>query len=924
MAASSWRPVDGASSPDPAPAPAPAPAKTKSKAPDSDLDVLWDDDFSSSSSSQPPSRSDPALVDPLNQHMSFKRKPRPAPGRMGAFLSTLTGDAEMPEVPSAAAPPGLARGTSASPHLHVHTAAAQGPPGAKSAEPLDWLTDGAGASRQRVGYEDMTAIDWILETTKERQRLRALAASGGGLVGYVRQLADASQVWLVLIGTGLVVGALAACIDVATAWLGDLKTGFCTGRDGGSVFLNRDFCCLGYDDDVNHKCGGWQNWGEALGVGHGNAVGWTVEYVCFAAISVAFASLAAFLVREYALYAKHSGIPELKTVLGGFVMHNFLGGWTLATKSLGLCLAVASGMWLGKEGPLVHVACCVANQFIRLFSAIDGNEARKREVLTAAAAAGISVAFGSPIGGVLFSIETLSYFPDKTMWHAFVCAMTAAVMLQALDPFRSGKLVLYQSKYTVDWHDFELLPYMLLGIGGGLYGGVFVRLNMAVQRWKSRLASSRLLPSPLMQVVLVAAATAIINYPNFYMKLPTSKLVLSLFTECAQLHDDDAGLCKTGAASATTIVLLLFAAGLAFVLTIVTFGLEIPAGILLPSIAIGALLGRALGIGMELWARAAPSSFLFASCAPDLPCVTPGTYAVVGAAAALAGVTRMTVSIVVIIFELTGALTFVLPIMVAVMLSKWVGDALTTHSIYESWIRLNGYPLIASEGSSAAQAAVPPGRAADYMARIEDLAVLPATGHSISSLQQVLARTSVRGFPVVADAQSATLLGYISRAELSYALRAATSPASLPARSHAQAPPVPSQRLPPDADAFFSAAPLGTDPACALDLRPWMDQTPLTLSAHAPMQLVVTYFQKLGVRYVLFVDRGALQGLLTRKDVWYVLNGGVDGGPRGPVGVQRAAEEYGEESEQTAGLLRAGGHSHQRTFSETSAGSALL
>lgn len=74
-------------------------------------------------------------------------------------------------------------------------------------------------------------------------------------------------------------------------------------------------------------------------------------------------------------------------------------------------------------------------------------KARKREVLSAAAAAGISVAFGSPIGGVLFSLEVsficqvkksmsnitqqLSYyFPDKTMWQSFVTAMIAAVSLQ--------------------------------------------------------------------------------------------------------------------------------------------------------------------------------------------------------------------------------------------------------------------------------------------------------------------------------------------------------------------------------------------------------------------------------------------------------------------------------------------------------------
>lgn len=124
-------------------------------------------------------------------------------------------------------------------------------------------------------------------------------------------------------------------------------------------------------------------------------------------------------------------------------------------------------MWLGKEGPLVHVACCVANLFIKPFSSINHNEARKREVLSAAASSGISVAFGSPIGGVLFSLEQISYyFPDKTMWQSFVCAMAAAVSLQAFDPFRSGKLVLFQTKYSSDWDGFEMIPYVFLGIVG--------------------------------------------------------------------------------------------------------------------------------------------------------------------------------------------------------------------------------------------------------------------------------------------------------------------------------------------------------------------------------------------------------------------------------------------------------------------------
>jgi H+/Cl- antiporter ClcA len=98
-------------------------------------------------------------------------------------------------------------------------------------------------------------------------------------------------------------------------------------------------------------------------------------------------------------------------------------------------------MWLGKEGPLVHVACCCANLIMKPFSTITHNEgmprtifdmsvfffllkmsaARKREVLSAAAAAGISVAFGAPIGGVLFSLEVWHYYSSPFLfltWHS--------------------------------------------------------------------------------------------------------------------------------------------------------------------------------------------------------------------------------------------------------------------------------------------------------------------------------------------------------------------------------------------------------------------------------------------------------------------------------------------------------------------------
>ncbi|KAK3401060.1 chloride channel [Sordaria brevicollis] len=825
---------------------------------------------------------DDPLRDDLNQPMSFKRKQKQSVfSQTSRLFSAFTGGRS----------PRNSHDIPGRPSPTSNTRLDGNGSGSKDGGPMDWYVEGPG---RRVGYEDLTAIDWIFEYTKERQRLRMLSSGSNSLVGWIRLLLDNSQVWIVLLLTGLAAGMLAAAIDVATDWLADLKFGFCSTIDGGAFHLSKSSCCLGYEDHA--QCQGWYPWARAFGI-HSGGGKWFIEYFFYVLLALSFAVSAAILVKEYAIYAKHSGIPEIKTVLGGFVIRRFLGIQTLVTKSLGLVLAVASGMWLGKEGPLVHVACCCANVFIKLFPSINNNEARKREILSAAAASGISVAFGSPIGGVLFSLEQLSYyFPDKTMWQSFVCAMTAAVTLQALDPFRSGKLVLYQVKYSSGWHGFELVPFVLLGIAGGIYGGLFIKANMRVAEWKK---TSRWMPGPVTQVAIVAGLTALINYPNYYMRAQTSELVSNLFTECAKMVDDQFGLCKTGAASFGTIALLIFAAVLGFFFAAVTFGLQIPAGIILPSMAIGALSGRALGILMELFQRAAPNFPLFLhQCEPDIPCITPGTYAIIGAAAFLAGVTRMTVSIVVITFELTGALTYVLPIMISVMISKWVGDAFARRGIYESWIHFNSYPYLDPNNSGEdLSPLIPDVPASQIMTRLDsDLIVLTATGHTIASLTKILETTPYRGFPVISDPRSAVLLGYISRAELSFIL---LSPGGRAAN------------LPPETECFFSHQPLA-DPLTTLDLRPWMDQTPLTLPGRSPLHLAVSYFQKLGVRYVLFAERGVLQGLLTRKDVWHVMNGAEErvrddvgvgnvGTGSGRMGVSGRGREEGRG--ESAGLL---------------------
>ena len=187
----------------------------------------------------------------IPRSISFKRKQKPAAGlSIPRFLSSpLSGSRHASPGSRQPAPHDHADGIAArfDDDDEASTAArgARSDLADKNGAPLDWYVEGPG---RRVGYDDMTAIDWIFEYTKERQRLSVLRSSASGLLGQAQQLLDASQVWWVLIGTGLAVGVLAAGIDVASDWLGDLKTGFCrNGPGGGKFYLNRGFCCWGLE-----------------------------------------------------------------------------------------------------------------------------------------------------------------------------------------------------------------------------------------------------------------------------------------------------------------------------------------------------------------------------------------------------------------------------------------------------------------------------------------------------------------------------------------------------------------------------------------------------------------------------------------------------------------------------------------------------
>ncbi|KAF2279063.1 uncharacterized protein EI97DRAFT_414148 [Westerdykella ornata] len=700
-------------------------------------------------------------------------------------------------------------------------------------------------------YEDFTTIDWVQDAAREQLRRRARRKERAGFweregrIGWRRKISeayDAGQAWIVVTLVGAAIGLNAAFLNIATEWLSDIKLGYCET----AFYLNENFCCWGAEDG----CPEWHRWSGF----------WPLNYILYIAFGALFALTAATLVKSFAPYAAGSGISEIKCIIAGFVMKGFLGAWTLLIKSIGLPLAIASGLSVGKEGPSVHYAVCTGNVISRFFDKYRRNAAKTREILSASAAAGVGVAFGSPIGGVLFSLEEMSsQFPLKTMWRSYFCALVATAVLAAMNPFRTGQLVMFQVKYDRSWHFFEVLFFLIIGVFGGLYGALVIKWNLRVQAFRKKYLAQY----PIIESVTLAVFTAIICYPNMFLRIDMTESMEILFRECRGDHDYDQ-LCEPQN-RVHMMLSLCIATVIRTFLVIISYGCKVPAGIFVPSMAIGASFGRMVGIFVQYLQESFPESAFFSACEPDGPCITPGTYAFLGAGAALSGIMHITVSVVVIMFELTGALTYILPTMIVVGVTKAVSERFGHGGIADRAIWFNGYPFLDTKEEHTFGVPVSQVMATDVVS-------LPATGLDIRAVERIMRENQYQGYPIVEDSTSKTLIGYIGRTELGYAIdrakrhqqapgSAVVSFVSSSSGSHTD-PRTPSTLMPAVSFDTMSA----TSIPSRIDLHKFIDPTPLSVHPRLPLETVMEIFKKMGPRVILIEYRGRLTGLVTVKD----------------------------------------------------------
>ncbi|XP_054420263.1 chloride channel protein 1 isoform X2 [Pteronotus mesoamericanus] len=494
-------------------------------------------------------------------------------------------------------------------------------------------------------------------------------------------------------------------------------------------------------------------------------------WVTFPLILILFSALFCHLISPQAV---GSGIPEMKTILRGVILKEYLTIKAFVAKVVALTAGLGSGIPVGKEGPFVHIAsicAAVLSKFMSVLSGVYEQPYYYTDMLTVGCAVGVGCCFGTPLGGVLFSIEvTSTYFAVHNYWRGFFAATFSAFVFRVLAVWNKDAVTitaLFRTNFRMDFpFDLKELPaFAIIGICCGFLGAVFVYLHRQVMLGvrKHKALSQFLAKHRLLYPGIITFVIASLTFPPGMGQFMAGELmpreaISTLFDNNTWVKHigDPESLGRSAVwihpqVNVVIIILLFFI--MKFWMSIVATTMPIPCGGFMPVFVLGAAFGRLVG---EIMAMIFPDGILFDDIIYK---ILPGGYAVIGAAA-LTGAVSHTVSTAVICFELTGQIAHILPMMVAVILANMVAQSLQP-SLYDSIIQVKKLPYLPDLGWN---------QLSKFTIFVEDIMVRDVKFVSASctygELQTLLQTTTAKTLPLVDSKDSMILLGSVERSEL--------------------------------------------------------------------------------------------------------------------------------------------------------------
>jgi CIC family chloride channel protein len=424
------------------------------------------------------------------------------------------------------------------------------------------------------------------------------------------------------------------------------------------------------------------------------------------------------LVERFAREARGHGVPEVMYAVAA--RSGRIAGRVAVVKALASALCIGSGGSVGREGPIVQIGSSLGSTLGRLARV---PESRLRTLVACGAAGGIAATFNTPIAGVFFALELLLRdFAAEAFGVVVLSAVTASVVGRA--EFGSAPF-LHLPAFTLPT-SVEYLPYAILGVLAGLVGAGFTRLLYAVEdafdwAWRGPQWARPAVGGLLLGLVLLA--------------LP-------------QLYGVGYPALANGAEGRYAFGFLLILLVGKMVATSLTIGIGGSGGVFAPSLFIGAMLGGAFGDVVHV--------LLPHSSGP------PGAYALVGMGAVFAGAARAPITAILIMFELTGEYSIILPLMLTIVLATTISRRLSHDTIYTLKLRRRGIDLEAPTGD----ARIRRGHVRDVM---EPVPPALAANLPLADAAQALLASGRPALPVTADA---ALAGVVTARAVSEALAA--------------------------------------------------------------------------------------------------------------------------------------------------------
>ncbi|XP_057850377.1 uncharacterized protein LOC131060938 isoform X2 [Cryptomeria japonica] len=456
-----------------------------------------------------------------------------------------------------------------------------------------------------------------------------------------------------------------------------------------------------------------------------------ISFFGYAIFCIVLVLISSCLVLYWAPAAAGGGVTLVMAYLNGNDIPDLLRFRTLITKIVGTICTITSSLPLGQEGPMVHIGAAIASTLTWMHGEFPNqkkykdkrscchklhpqawpfdfhNDKDRREFISAGTAAGLAAAFGSPVGGVLYSLEEASSFwSRKVMWRSLVCTAVATMLLSWLHEGEfsfvlPGSLSFHGLQPVFHLQDLPL--FLITSVAAGILGA-FINTShgwLARVRPPSAHAISRIVEA--CSVTLISAAVIFIVPYFFGQCLPVPEIKadeefwfaytcpgqdstsgVNMYNDLATLlfsvpHETIKHLLQLGndvdpyfTVRSLGIYTVSFLA-----IFILAYGIATPGGIFMPSMMVGASVGALLGC-------------LFRLIFPGAN-IQPGLHALIGATALLGGVFRSSISVVVIMVEGTASLDFILPVIMAVVVSNWVAHHIHQHGAYEADLQQLGH-----------------------------------------------------------------------------------------------------------------------------------------------------------------------------------------------------------------------------------------